>query len=882
MKILSLNIRGFGLGSKLDKSGWVKKLIATEKPTFVALQETKLNLVDFHWIQNLWGNTECEFVQKEKVGKSEGQLLIWDINSFKAVSVVDDDCIIGIKGLISKDDKAWLLCGDFNEVRNQSECFNCEFIEYRAKRFNDFIHNSRLIDITFCGRNFTRVCDEGLKYNKIDRFLVNDKFCNIWVDLTAMILDRHLSDHCPITLKDEERNFGPKPFKIFDTWLDEDGIEELVQEAWNVAVPNSDMKDCSEFERPSLEDLTYTTISTHEASDLESPFEEREIHDVILDCGSSKAPGPDGFNLRFFKKIWNILKDDLIDAVTWFWNKGEFSRGCNATFVTLIPKKNETSGPNDFHPISLIGSYYKIIAKVLSNCLRKTILSLVGPEQSAFMKGRFILDGAQIFNETIDYLKCNKQKGLLFKVDFENAFDCLNWEFLKEVMKCMGFGEKWRKWIYACLSSASISILVNGSPTNEFSLSRGVRQGDPLSPFLFIIAAEGLNILTKAAIERGLFKGVEVGVNFDNVNSIATHVGCQVGKFPFTYIGLPIGSKMKNLKDWDPVIEKFKNRLANWKMKTMSCGGRLVLIKLVLMSLPLYYFSIFRAPPCVLKALESVRRYFFWGGGSDSKIAWVKWDNVIASYGDGGLNIGSLKSKNLALLGKWWWRLKTETNALWVKIIRSIYGSCGGLEMISDVHHSSSTSTWSNIVLVGSSLDNLGIAFKSSFVRVVGENSIASFWNEHWIGNDKLSTSFPRLFRLENTKDVVIKDRVKKVDSGILATWDWSREPTGRTMTELQGLMELLSGFQFGDYKTDSWSWTLAHDNRFTVMRLAGLIDKYTLQIGSGIEETARNNLVPKRLEIFTWRELTYIRLDAHFATMMWNPDVFHFSLEQP
>ncbi|XP_071715046.1 uncharacterized mitochondrial protein AtMg01250-like [Rutidosis leptorrhynchoides] len=100
---------------------------------------------------------------------------------------------------------------------------------------------------------------------------------------------------------------------------------------------------------------------------------------------------------------------------------------------------------------------------------------------------------------------------MLFKVDFEKAFDCLNWNFLMEVMESMGFGAKWRNWIFACLKSASVSILVNGSPTSEFTLKRGIRQGDPLSPFLFIIAAEGLNILTNAATEKGLFKGVEIG-----------------------------------------------------------------------------------------------------------------------------------------------------------------------------------------------------------------------------------------------------------------------------------------------------------------------------------------------------------------------------------
>ncbi|XP_071718810.1 uncharacterized mitochondrial protein AtMg01250-like [Rutidosis leptorrhynchoides] len=108
-------------------------------------------------------------------------------------------------------------------------------------------------------------------------------------------------------------------------------------------------------------------------------------------------------------------------------------------------------------------------------------------------------------------MRSSRQQGIIFKADFEKAFDSLNWEFLMEVMTCMGFGTKWRKWILSCLKSATISILINGSPTREFSMGRGVRQGDPLSPFLFILATDGLNILTKAAIDKNLFRGVEIG-----------------------------------------------------------------------------------------------------------------------------------------------------------------------------------------------------------------------------------------------------------------------------------------------------------------------------------------------------------------------------------
>nr|GEU38695.1 putative RNA-directed DNA polymerase, eukaryota, reverse transcriptase zinc-binding domain protein [Tanacetum cinerariifolium] len=147
---------------------------------------------------------------------------------------------------------------------------------------------------------------------------------------------------------------------------------------------------------------------------------------------------------------------------------------------------------------------------ILANKLSKVIDSIISPEQYAFITGRQILDGPLILSETIDWYK-KRKKMMLFKVDFEKAFDFVCWRYLDYVLDKLGFGIKWRNLIKAGLASARTSILINGSPTLEFSLKRGLRQGDPLSPFLFIIVVEGFHMDLKDGLAANMFHGVKVG-----------------------------------------------------------------------------------------------------------------------------------------------------------------------------------------------------------------------------------------------------------------------------------------------------------------------------------------------------------------------------------
>lgn len=202
------------------------------------------------------------------------------------------------------------------------------------------------------------------------------------------------------------------------------------------------------------------------------------------------------------------MEANFLNIFAEFCSARKINRGCNSSFITLVPNVNDPLSLSDYRPINFIGCIYKVIAKVLANRLKRVIGSMICDVQFAFIAGRNIFDGPLVINESISWAKKTKREAILFKVDFEKALDSLSWSFLDSVMAQMGFTTTWRVWIMGFLSSARTSILVNGAPTKEFEIQKGVRQGEPLSPFLFIIAMEALHVVMIKAQSLGIFHGL--------------------------------------------------------------------------------------------------------------------------------------------------------------------------------------------------------------------------------------------------------------------------------------------------------------------------------------------------------------------------------------
>nr|GFC19764.1 RNA-directed DNA polymerase, eukaryota, reverse transcriptase zinc-binding domain protein [Tanacetum cinerariifolium] len=194
---------------------------------------------------------------------------------------------------------------------------------------------------------------------------------------------------------------------------------------------------------------------------LETHVSLDEVKNSIWDCGSSKAPDPDRFSFAFVKKYWDDIKVDILECVNIFLDTGSLAHGSNSSFFTLIPKVINLIFIKDVRPISLICVHYKIIAKILANRVSKVINKIVSHEKSAFVDGCQILDGPLILSDIVEWFKKKKKNLLIFKVDFEKAFDLVSCKYLDFVLLNLGFGSKWRSWIRACLSSSRASVLVN-------------------------------------------------------------------------------------------------------------------------------------------------------------------------------------------------------------------------------------------------------------------------------------------------------------------------------------------------------------------------------------------------------------------------------------
>lgn len=221
-----------------------------------------------------------------------------------------------------------------------------------------------------------------------------------------------------------------------------------------------------------LGDVFECKLSDAQKYILEQDFLLEEIEEALKMTDKTKAPGPDGINAGVLTTLWPEIKMEVLKVFNDFHRDGKLPSGSNSSFIALIPKSPNALHPSQFRPISLMNALLKLLTKVMANRLKPFMPHLVSQHQTAFIKGRQITDGILITSELVALLKNQKTSGLIFKIDFEKAFDRVKWDYVYETLSSMNFGSRWITWIQKLFESSRISVLVNGAPSEEFIPSR--------------------------------------------------------------------------------------------------------------------------------------------------------------------------------------------------------------------------------------------------------------------------------------------------------------------------------------------------------------------------------------------------------------------------
>eukprot|EP00253_Pinus_taeda_P001601 PITA_01601 len=255
-------------------------------------------------------------------------------------------------------------------------------------------------------------------------------------------------------------------------------------------------------------------VDEEEAKEVMSPVTKEEVESVIKSMAKEKSPGPDGWAIELFLHFFDLIGEEITEVVEETRKKGEVYSPF-ATFIALIPKKESPESFEDFRPISLCNSIYKIIAKVIALIIKPILSRHISFEQFGFLNGQQIHEAIGVAQEVLHSVKQQNKKGAVLKIDLSKAFDRINWIYIWLLLIHLGFKVDFISWIMGCITNVSYAILINGTTTPFFKGQRGLRQGCPLSPLLFLLVAEGLRQLIQKAKREGKVRGIEVAFNLN-------------------------------------------------------------------------------------------------------------------------------------------------------------------------------------------------------------------------------------------------------------------------------------------------------------------------------------------------------------------------------
>lgn len=470
-------------------------------------------------------------------------------------------------------------------------------------------------------------------------------------------------------------------------------------------------------------------LSELEKASCEGVFTEKELSEALKSTHNNKSPGLDGIPADFYKVFWKDLKQHLLEAFNFsYTDTGKLSNTQRQGVLCLLPKKDkDTLHLKNWRPISLLNGDYKLATKIIAFRIKSVLKSIIHSDQTGFIKDRYIGENINKIMNVIDYTNLNEIPAILVCIDFEKAFDFIEWEYIFQCLKVFNFGPSLISWIKTIYNELYTSVSNNGWISENFLITRSVRQGCPLSPYLFIIAVEILAIAIRnnKNINSLLYNNLKIKISqyaddttlllpfcretlthtfnsfdaFRHISGLVINLDkteiMRLGsirksdailipekKIKWTnnsvkILGVHIYSNTQDtiLYNFPPLRQKIKNIIAVWQWRNLTLYGRILLAKSLLISQLIYMMSVLPNPDQkFINEIEQIILDYIWGFKKHK----LNKNILYAPLMEGGLNMMSLICQSKAIKLTWVGRMLSNNNqGIWKDIVYTQLGILG-------------------------------------------------------------------------------------------------------------------------------------------------------------------------------------------------------------